>query len=102
MRVQLGLALSILLLTGSSPAQTVLLPSQYSAINAENGLMIGWQISSEDRTGTQVDVYDREGITPAESPPACAAERCGRRGSGIPPDLGFPAKVPASGSSSLH
>ncbi len=61
MRVQLGLALSILLLSGFSQAQTVQLPSRYSAIKAENGLIIGWQVSSEDRTATQVDVYDRGG-----------------------------------------
>src|SRR5258708_13896234 len=61
MRVQLRLAVSILLLTCWSTAQTVVLPAQYSNVKAENGLIVGWHVSSEDRTATQVDVYDREG-----------------------------------------
>jgi hypothetical protein len=55
------LALIILLLKSSVPAQQVHIPSAYSAVKVENGLIIGWKVTSKDSTARQIDVYDRDG-----------------------------------------
>lgn len=54
-------ALSILVITLCAGAQTTHLPERYSRVKAENGLIIGWHVKSEDPQATQISVYDRDG-----------------------------------------
>jgi hypothetical protein len=55
------LALSALTLTCWCRAQNVQIPRHYDVVKAENGLIIGWQLASEDRGARQIDVYDIKG-----------------------------------------
>jgi len=62
MRAHLSIAASLLLLAGWSPAQSVeLAGGKYPMVKAENGLIIGWNIFSEDREKPQVRVFDHDG-----------------------------------------
>jgi hypothetical protein len=60
------LALSTLFLTcwccaQNVETQNVQIPRHYDVVKAENGLIIGWQMASEDRAARQIDVYDMKG-----------------------------------------
>jgi hypothetical protein len=61
MRLNIAIALSLAVLTFYAAAQTVHLSEAYSRVKVENGLIIGWNVASEDRQATQVDVYDNNG-----------------------------------------
>jgi len=70
MRLNIAIALSLAVLTFYAAAQTVHLSEAYSRVKVENGLIIGWNVASEDRQATQVDVYDNNGKllpTPADT-----------------------------------
>jgi hypothetical protein len=60
---RVGILLSSLLLTYLSSAQNVHIPGpgRDGVVKAENGLMIGWQLISEDRATTQISLYDGDG-----------------------------------------
>lgn len=53
--------LVMLALNHSALAQQVHIPSAYSAVKVENGLVIGWKATSKDPAERQVDLYDRDG-----------------------------------------
>jgi hypothetical protein len=62
MRHVFYVTVSTLLLAGWCQAQLVQIPEHYQVVKAENGLIMGWQMSSEDRTTRQISVYDRNGM----------------------------------------
>jgi hypothetical protein len=61
MHSSIRFALSALLLTICSAAQSIHLPRRYNVVKAENGLVIGWNVESEDPQAEQVGIYDTDG-----------------------------------------
>lgn len=61
MRRRLSLAVCVISMACWCRAQNVQILGHYDKVKAENGLIIGWQIASEDRATRQIDIYDRMG-----------------------------------------
>jgi hypothetical protein len=52
---------SILMIALCAKGQTVHLPEKYNRVKVENGLIVCWQVKSEDPQVKQIYVYDRDG-----------------------------------------
>jgi hypothetical protein len=61
MRHAFYITVSALLLAGWCRAQLVQIPGHYEFVKVENGLIMGWQMASEDRATRQISVYDMKG-----------------------------------------
>jgi hypothetical protein len=61
MRSRIGAILLCLVLTAGGASQEIHLPERYNRVKAENGIIIGWHVKSEDRQAKQIDVYGKDG-----------------------------------------
>ncbi len=61
MRPHVYVVMVVAILSSLSSAQKTHPNSRYGLVKAENGLVFGWQLKSEDSAQRQIDVYDGEG-----------------------------------------
>lgn len=91
MRGHFCLVVVMVLFKSLVPAQQAHIPSAYGAVKAENGLIIGWKLNSEDPATRQIDVYDRDGnLLVGLTPLRFVAEA---RGDSISDVSGLPGRV---------